>query len=160
ADRDRHLLEPSYLLNWGGWLERLYREMDVPLPTQPIAAAYQTKNGGCFFGWYSMVVTGNGDVRPCCYLLQPDYPPLGNVAESSVAEVWNGPEFERLRHEMRDVLLAGENAEYRESEFRRLTPQCVRVDACWLKNGYFRGDEEFYRQLGEALDRERAARTR
>ena len=115
-------------------------------------------NGGCFFGWYSMVVTGNGDVRPCCYLLNPDYPPLGNTAASSVSAVWKGPEYERLRLEMREVLLAGESAEYREGEFQRLMPQCVRINECWLKNGYFRGDEDFYLELGEALDRVRATR--
>jgi MoaA/NifB/PqqE/SkfB family radical SAM enzyme len=158
ADRDVRLLEPSYLLNWGGWLERLYHELQVPIPAPyAVASTYKTENGGCFFGWYSMVVTGNGDVRPCCYLLQPDYPPLGNIATSTVADVWNGPEYERLRYEMREVLLAGDDAEYREGDFRRLTPQCVKINACWLKNGHFRGDEEFYRELGEALDRERAA---
>jgi MoaA/NifB/PqqE/SkfB family radical SAM enzyme len=157
-DRDRMLLEPSYLLNWNGWLERLYHEMGVPVPSSPVAASFETKNGGCFFGWYSMVVTGNGDVRPCCYLLNPDYPPLGNIATSSVDAVWKGAEYEQLRREMRDVLLAGEAAEWREGAFERLRPQCVRINECWLKNGYFRHDEEFYRRLGEALDRARARR--
>ena len=155
ADRDRLLLEPSYLLNWGGWLERLYREMQIPIPSYPEAKTFKTENGGCFFGWYSMVVTGNGDVRPCCYLLQPDYPALGNLAQSTVAEVWHGAGYERLRLEMREVLMAGERAEYREGEFQRLMPQCVRINECWLKNGHFRGDDDFYRELGEALDRAR-----
>jgi MoaA/NifB/PqqE/SkfB family radical SAM enzyme len=154
ADRDRRLLEASHLLDWGGWLRRLHEELGVPiLNPYPSAPEFKVANGGCFFGWYSMAITGNGDVRPCCYLLSPDYAPLGNVVRDSVGAVWSGAAFTRLREEMRDVLLAGESATYRADRFQRLMPQCVELHTCFLKNGYFRADGEFYRELGEALDR-------
>lgn len=156
ADRDRLLLEPSYLFNWGGWLERLYHELEIPIPNPyPTADTFKAANSGCFFGWYSMAVTGNGDVRPCCYLLNPDYPSLGNVVKDSIDAVWNGESFNTLRREMRDVLLAGESAKYEESEFKQLKRQCVELHACFLKNGYFRADADFYRDLDEALQRAR-----
>ncbi|HEV2721323.1 MAG TPA: radical SAM protein [Thermoanaerobaculia bacterium] len=154
ADRDRLLFEPSYIFNWGGWLERMYRELDVPIPSPyAIAETFKDANGGCFFGWYSMVVTGNGDVRPCCYLLQPDYPALGNVVNDSLESVWNGEAFTTMRDEMRNVLVAGERAEHDPATMKWLMPQCVQLHACFLKNGYFRGDAEFYAELGAALDR-------
>lgn len=153
ADRDRLLLEPSYVFNWGGWLERLYRELAVPVPNPyTIAETFADANSGCFFGWYSMVVTGNGDVRPCCYLLQPDYPSMGNVVAQSIDEVWNGDAFAKMRSEMRGVLIAGEGATH-DASMQWLTPQCVQLHACFLKNGYFRGDAAFYRDLGAALDK-------
>jgi len=153
ADRDRLLLEPSYIFNWGRWLERLYEELGVPIPNPyAIASTFKDENSGCFFGWYSMVVTGTGDVRPCCYLLQPGAASMGNVVEESVDAVWNGEAFTKMREEMRAVLVAGESAAYDESSMKWLTPQCVTLHACFLKNGYFRGDEAFYRELGEALD--------
>ncbi len=156
ADRDLLLLEPSYIFNWGGWLERLYHELDVPIPNPyPTADTFKAANSGCFFGWYSMVVTGNGDVRPCCYLLNPDYPPLGNVVRDSIDSVWNGESFNTLRREMRDVLIAGEEAVYSDSEFTQLKRQCVELHACFLKNGHFRADADFYRDLDEALQRAR-----
>jgi len=156
-DRDRLLLEPSYIFNWGGWLERLYHELAIPIPNPyPTAETFNAANGGCFFGWYSMAVTGNGDVRPCCYLLNPDYPSLGNVVRDSLDAVWNSESFNELRREMRGVLLAGEQAKYDESQFRQLKPQCVELHACFLKNGYFRADADFYRDLGEALERARS----
>jgi hypothetical protein len=53
------------------------------------------------------------------------------------------------------VLLDGENAKFDPERHRVIRPQCVTHGACWLKNMYFRGDQEFYERLGEALERAR-----
>src|SRR5205823_4696355 len=44
--------------------------------------------------------------------------------------------------------------------FKTLAPQCVDPHACGLKNMYFRGDDDFYRDLGQALDAARAREIR
>jgi hypothetical protein len=56
---------------------------------------------------------------------------------------------------MREVLLEGADAKFDPERHRVIRPQCVTHGACWLKNIYFRGDEEFYARLGEALERAR-----
>jgi hypothetical protein len=105
-------------------------------------------------------VRGNGDLYPCCMLMNPDYEPLGNATTGSILEHWRGARFSRLRAEMREVLLRRGKVFYRPSRFRELRKQCIEPGACWLKNNYFRGDETFYRELGEALDAARRRETR
>jgi len=129
----------------------------APELVYPTAPSFREKDGGCFFAWYSATVRGNGDLYPCCMLLNPTYRPLGNVLRDrrSFREHWLGAAFSRLRAEMREVLLAGGELRFSRRRFRHLEPQCVTPFACGLKNMYFRGDEAFYRELGERLDERR-----
>jgi MoaA/NifB/PqqE/SkfB family radical SAM enzyme len=161
-DRERRILEVSFGVS--GWNEMLAEEERKvghsnrrPFPTAP---SFRDENGGCFFAWYSTTITGSGRMSPCCLLLRPGHPAVGNVLESTLEEQWNGESYVRMRSEMRQVLLEGERANYSKSRFRVLDSACVTPGACWLKNLFFRGDEAFYRELGEALDeaREREAR--
>jgi len=46
---------------------------------------------------YYMGILWNGDVYPCCHLLSTSFKGMGNVAETSVAEVWNGEKYRLLR---------------------------------------------------------------
>jgi hypothetical protein len=89
-------------------------------------------------------------------LMSPDYEPLGNATTGSILDHWRGERFTRLRSEMREVLLRRGKVFFRPSRFKVLRKHCVEPHACWLKNNYFRGDESFYAQLGEALEKARA----
>jgi MoaA/NifB/PqqE/SkfB family radical SAM enzyme len=118
----------------------------------PIAPSFKQENGGCFFAWYTAAITGNGDIRPCCLLLNPNVKPLGNIHDGQTfAEHWNGPAFARMRIEMRDVLLMKSKAPYSPKRYQVLKEPCVTDGLCWLKNMYFRGDAEFYAELDEKL---------
>ena len=119
-------------------------------PLHPAAASFREENGHCFFGWYSATIRGNGEMYPCCLLMSPDYKPLGNPVGSTFATQWNGPGFNRLRVEMRSVLLRNPPA-FEPQTFNVIRKQCVEPGMCSLKNMYFRGDEEFYSRLGRAL---------
>jgi MoaA/NifB/PqqE/SkfB family radical SAM enzyme len=157
ADRDAQLLHFAFsfpeMKQVVSDLERELATSVTPLVTAP---SFREENGQCFFGYYSAVVRGNGDMYPCCMLMQPDYKPLGNAARGDFIEQhWKGPHFTQLRQEMREVMLAGTDIEYQEGKFHTLAPQCVNAHACALKNMYFRSDDQFYRELGEALDRTR-----
>jgi MoaA/NifB/PqqE/SkfB family radical SAM enzyme len=122
----------------------------------PTAPSFQEANGGCFFGWYSVTVTGNGDLYPCCLTMAPTYAPLGNVVKDpGILGHWQGAAFGELRSEMRDVLLSGGRIVHSPDRFTRLVPQCVETGRCYLKNGYFRADEAFYQQLGTTLAKAR-----
>jgi radical SAM protein with 4Fe4S-binding SPASM domain len=63
---------------------------------------------GCRRPWSLMYVTANGNVLPCCISVFTDTPHeeliLGNVFDSSVAEVWNGERYRKWR----GAMLAGE----------------------------------------------------
>ncbi|MCU1246450.1 MAG: mftC 1 [Acidobacteria bacterium] len=163
ADRGRDLLQICFHLHeLNAMLEEVEREVGSRVnPGFSTASTYREENGQCFFGYYSAVVRGNGDMYPCCMLMNPDYKPLGNGMKGAfIKEKWNGPEFTQLRGEMREVMLAGGEIEYQEGKFATLGPQCVNAHACGLKNMYFRSDEDFYRDLGTALEQVRKREVR
>ncbi|HUR81600.1 MAG TPA: radical SAM protein [Thermoanaerobaculia bacterium] len=154
-DKDRGILQIDFAVE--GWNEMLWHLRDkVGTPAHnayPQAPSFQEENGGCFFAWYTAAITGNGDIRPCCLLLNPEVKPLGNIHDGrSFQEHWTGPEFTKMRNEMREVLLMKGKVPYTYKRFEILKPACVTEGLCWLKNMYFRGDEEFYAELGRTLE--------
>lgn len=158
ADREEQRLQIHFPVPaWNEMVASIKRERGYPPERNlfPTAGSFADENGHCFFGWYTATVRGNGDLYPCCLLMAPDYPPLGRADSGTFSRHWNGPGFTRLRKEMRDVFLEGKAAKFDPAEHKILRPQCVTHGACWLKNMYFRADEDFYRRLGEALDRAR-----
>ncbi|MEA2238782.1 MAG: hypothetical protein QOC81_3506 [Thermoanaerobaculia bacterium] len=153
-DADAGLLQIDFAV-WG-WNKMMTRVRDrvgiQPTNMYPVAPSFKDRNDGCFFAWYTAAITGNGDIRPCCLLLNPDVPPLGNVHESSMTEHWRGPMFEKMRDEMREVLLRGGKVDYDPKRFQILKEVCVKPGLCWLKNMYFKFDEEFYAELDAKLE--------
>ena len=153
-DRDSQLLQIDFpIASWNAILGELKERLSYPPsePRFPTAAAFEERNGHCFFGWYSAAVRGNGDLYPCCLLMFPDYKPLGNALNGRFVDHWNGPQFSRMREEQREVFLAGDAAKFDPGRFQILRRQCVEPGLCYLKNVFFRGDDTFYRELGEAL---------
>src|SRR5262249_7844326 len=153
-DRDSRLLQIDFPVpSWNAMLAELKERLDYPpeSPRFPTASTFEERNGHCFFGWYSAAVRGNGDLYPCCLLMFPDYKPLGNALNGRFEDHWNGPQFSRMREEQREVFLAGDEARFEPGNFQILRRQCVEPGLCYLKNIFFRGDETFYKELGEAL---------
>ncbi len=166
ADRDDGRLQIFFPFQaWNVMADEIraqIREPAVPPPggVFPTAPSFKEINGQCFFGWYSATVRGNGELYPCCMLLNPEYKPLGNALEGTFQSHWNGPKFTKMRREMREVMLRGGRMFYREGRFETLKRQCVEPSLCGLKNMYFRGDEEFYAELGAEMDRLRRREVR
>ena len=50
-------------------------------------------NHTCFMPWRTIFVKWDGKVRPCCF----GGPILGDVAEQTIEEIWNGPNSRRTR---------------------------------------------------------------
>jgi MoaA/NifB/PqqE/SkfB family radical SAM enzyme len=164
-DRGRGLLQLNFPISaWNAMLAEIKAQLDYPPEENlfPTATSFREENGHCFFGWYTATIRGNGDLYPCCLLMTPDYKPLGNALQGSFRSHWNGPQFRRLRSEMREVMLDGESARFDPERHRVIRPQCVGYGMCWLKNMYFRGDEAFYAELAVAMEkaRRRAALSR
>jgi MoaA/NifB/PqqE/SkfB family radical SAM enzyme len=161
-DREAQLLQLAFpYQEWNGILRQARFKAAGRLgPPIATASTFREKDGQCFFGYYTATIRGNGDLYPCCMLMNPDYTPLGNALEGSFADHWQGRAFRRLRHEMRELLLRGGRMFYRPGRFETLGPQCVHAHQCGLKNMYFRQDAAFYEELGRALDAKRAAEVR
>ncbi|MFZ2490747.1 MAG: radical SAM protein [Thermoanaerobaculia bacterium] len=161
-DRETGLLQIDFAIP--GWNAMLWRVRDrvgsQPHNSLPTSPSFRDENGGCFFGWYTAAVTGTGDIRPCCLMLHPDIEPLGNIHDGPFEKHWNGPEFGALRDEMREVMLLKGQQPYVPRRFEKLAEPCVTAGRCWLKNQYFRGDDEFYSELGQTLDAMRAKEVR
>jgi MoaA/NifB/PqqE/SkfB family radical SAM enzyme len=159
-DRDFQRLETFF--PYGEWMAMLAAvrgelglgDVRSPFTTAPSLTA---KDEHCFFGWYTAAIRGNGDLYPCCMLMNSSYQPLGNARSGTFQEHWQGEAFGRLRHEMRELFLRSGRIDYSPGRFRALGRPCVEKHRCFLKNMYFRHDEEFYRELAAALD---AARRR
>jgi MoaA/NifB/PqqE/SkfB family radical SAM enzyme len=154
-DKERGILQIDFAIE--GWNEMLWHVRDkIGSPAHnayPQSPAFKDENGGCFFAWYTAAITGNGDIRPCCLLLNPEVKPLGNIHDGrTFQEHWTGPAFTKMRDEMREVLLMKGKVPYTHQRFEILEPACVQEGLCWLKNVYFRGDQEFYTDLGQTLD--------
>ena len=154
ADRDRELLQIDFSVpGWNEMVGQIRAGLGVPpaLPAHPTAASFREENGHCFFGWYSATIRGTGEMYPCCLLMTPEYTPLGNAVGGRFRDQWNGPGFRRLRVEMRSLFLATDAISPDPEVYRTLRKQCIEPGACFLKNSYFRGDEEFYAGLERAL---------
>jgi MoaA/NifB/PqqE/SkfB family radical SAM enzyme len=161
-DKDAGLLQIDFsVYGWNGMMKRVRDRVGmVPTNMYPVAPSFRDRNDGCFFAWYTAAVTGNGDIRPCCLLLNPDVPPLGNIHEASMSEHWRGPAFQRMRDEMREILLRGGKIDYDPKHFQILKEVCVKPGLCWLKNMYFKVDEEFYAELDAKLEKVRRKEVR
>lgn len=55
----------------------------------------------CTLPWEVMTIVWNGDVLPCCYDYNGRYV-LGNMAEQSLSDIWNGERIQSLRKEFID----------------------------------------------------------
>ena len=157
-DHDAGLLQIDFAVaGWNDTVNAVRQRLGAPAHNMHATApSFKEDNGGCFFAWYTATITGTGDIRPCCLLLDPAVKPLGNIHDGkSFAEHWNGPAFAKMRDEMREVLLTKQKVPYSPSRFEILKEPCVAEGRCWLKNMYFRGDAEFYAELDRKLQETR-----
>jgi MoaA/NifB/PqqE/SkfB family radical SAM enzyme len=161
-DEDARIVQIDFpVYGWNEMIQRVRNRVGVqPTNMLPTASSFRDSEAGCFFAWYTAAITGTGDVRPCCLMLNEAVTPLGNVNKSSMTEIWRGPEFQLMREEMREVLLRKGKIAYSPERFQILKEPCVKPGLCWLKNMYFRADEEFYAELAVALDEARRKEVR
>lgn len=55
----------------------------------------------CMLPWYSVYVSADGGVHPCCILRFQDDGLLGNVNADDFAAIWNSPAYQEFRTKMR-----------------------------------------------------------
>jgi MoaA/NifB/PqqE/SkfB family radical SAM enzyme len=146
---------------WNVMADEIRKQIaEPPREVFPTAPSFREIDGQCFFGWYTATVRGNGELYPCCMLLNPEYKPLGNALEGTFQSHWQGPKFTKMREEQREVMLRGGRMFYREGRFETLKRQCVEPSLCGLKNMFFRADEAFYAELKAEMDKVRRREVR
>jgi len=56
----------------------------------------------CLLPWFSLYITVDGGVRPCCSFGDSESLFLGNLLEQSIEEIWNGPAYVELRRKAKE----------------------------------------------------------
>lgn len=79
----------------------VFRASGAATPHESVTLKASSPWQGCFRPWSLMYITANGTALPCCIapFATTDYESLmlGNVFDSSLAEVWNGSHYRELR---------------------------------------------------------------
>jgi radical SAM protein with 4Fe4S-binding SPASM domain len=73
-------------------------ELRLPRLEEPGPREHEPR--GCSWPWDSAYVTHRGEVQPCCMVMGSDRAMLGNLAEQSFGEIWNGPAYESFRERL------------------------------------------------------------
>jgi radical SAM protein with 4Fe4S-binding SPASM domain len=56
---------------------------------------------GCIWPWRSIYITWNGNITPCCKILDYKKPYFGNILKKDFWEIWNGKEYQLTRKLLR-----------------------------------------------------------
>jgi len=97
--------EASFYIRWKNVINQIspyntdgFKKMDDP----------------CMVPWFSTYIAANGNVLPCCYLLDEHYI-LGNIFDKPFDLIWNGEEYKKFRKSIREnrELMQGCNYCYR-----------------------------------------------
>jgi MoaA/NifB/PqqE/SkfB family radical SAM enzyme len=100
----------------------------------------------CLVGWYSTTLNANGDAVTCCILQDQKGAVLGNVATSSLAEIWSGPAYQRFRAELREIMARRGRVDGFD-EACSVEALCAEKDACPNRSYYWSGDLAFRREF-------------
>lgn len=124
-------------------------------PLQKHFNGYQTgpRHEYCYIGWYSMTLHGSGKVFPCCFLQTvPGITGMGNVLEQSVEDIWYGPFYRNIRHQLRSIALKRGN-DKNIGEYENLYGGCQMRNQCMIGSNLC--DDDFYRDVDRRLDSQR-----
>lgn len=134
---------------WEAMMEEARRRMEVQgLPTAhlpdvrgALAARERASSGRepargpdpgggplCFAPWCYLCIDPSGDVHPCCSPYVLGGPPFGNVGESALGEILDGPRYRELRRSLESGRLLDDCARCKATDF--LSP-------CELDEGYY-----------------------
>ena len=58
---------------------------------------FEEKVVRCQWPWRGVYVTWTGDITPCCMIVDPKSPPIGNIFETPFRQLWNSKIYRILR---------------------------------------------------------------
>ncbi len=62
----------------------------------------EEKSPGCIWPWRSIYITWNGNVTPCCKILDYKKFGVGNILKEDFWKIWNGKEYQLFRKLLRE----------------------------------------------------------
>jgi len=76
-------------------LHSYFRKYEPGIPPEPPQRV-------CLLPWFSLYITVDGDVRPCCSFGEGETLVLGNLFEQRFEDIWNGKKYQALRKQSLD----------------------------------------------------------
>jgi radical SAM protein with 4Fe4S-binding SPASM domain len=93
-ETEKRAEEKGILTNLDIW----WRDFDVFWNKMQPIAEFQPNNKACYFPWFSTWLSADGWIRPCPIMPWTlDEGRMGNLAEQSFSEIWNGAKYQELR---------------------------------------------------------------
>jgi MoaA/NifB/PqqE/SkfB family radical SAM enzyme len=118
-----------------------------------VQAELREKADCCITPWHSMTIRPTGEVPVCCALQDRV---IARIGADSVADIWHGPAFARVRQQIRRSMRDGEDWRYvpeRDTDIVDFcASNCARDRRCRFRSYYFSYDVAFLRQLTGAID--------
>jgi len=79
-------------------LESYFQKYKKGIPDEPPQRV-------CLLPWFSLYITVEGNVRPCCSFGEGETLVMGNLFEQSFEEIWNGERYRKFRQDALDKKL-------------------------------------------------------
>ena len=76
-------------------LDSYFRKYEKGVPKDPPQRI-------CLLPWFSLYITVDGNVRPCCSFGEGETLVLGNIFEQDFSDIWNGEKYRKLRRDSLD----------------------------------------------------------
>jgi MoaA/NifB/PqqE/SkfB family radical SAM enzyme len=73
----------------------------VPQLGPSLIPGHEVKSNSCLYPWREAFINWDGQIGPCCSPALLDAGNMGNLCNTSFAEIWNGPVYQRLRSSIR-----------------------------------------------------------
>ena len=98
----------------------------------------------CYTAWFSAMINAQGNVFPCSDVAGFPDRVMGNILRQSLEEIWQGPGFQRLRNEIRQLMLLEGKVDHNNTDFHCLAPRCIDPFSCaW---SFFLCSPQFYKE--------------
>jgi hypothetical protein len=94
---------------------------------------FQSLQSFCPLPWFNTHVKATGDVYPCCALLNRQFPPLGNVHEKTLEQIWRDDLYRRFREGHARFIRGIRESEKAAVRKSGLPEACTRHGACFLR---------------------------
>lgn len=107
----------------------------------------------CITPWHSMTIRPTGEIPVCCALQDRV---IDRSGEKSIADVWHGAGFARVRQQIRRSIVEGEKWRYvpkRDTDIVGFCGMsCARDVRCRFRSFYFSSDGPFLERLKTTID--------
>ena len=137
----------------GKRIRKTYEDLERELGGRPQFApeTFNESTRYCYIGWYSMTLLGSQAVYPCCYLIPNQVlPPIGNLTQQTLPELWRGESYTRFRKEMRDFFLLQRQVPLFDRRVKKIDRGCASHTSCPITRSMC--DEAFYEEADRRLE--------